>query len=169
MNIDHFLPKSQFPYLSYYFENYLPTCNHCNQSLKKNFYPKSLEKYNKMLGEKILEDVIHGIIPYNRDEILNSCKDRIVEPSYDTIESHLEFDPLSVLYATKTEIGKNTNDIFFNHTEVIHYLQAISNQVQKLIREGVSKETILETSVIPGYSFYFEVFYDFWIEMIPKN
>ena len=165
MDIDHYLPKEKFPYLSYSFENYLPSCKHCNQSLKRNFSPKSLEKYNSMLGEEILESYIPGILSYHREDVLKECEDRIIEPSYDSIESHLQFDALSILYRTKTEIGENTNKIFFHHREAINELHKISKLVRQLINEGVTKDSILEIADLMGYRFYFEAFYEYWIDL----
>ena len=68
-DVEHYLPKEQFPYLAYSFENYLCSCKHCNQSLKKTYYPKSLDSIKQSLGESILVNEIDGIIAYNKKEI----------------------------------------------------------------------------------------------------
>lgn len=169
MDIEHFLPKENFPYLSYSFENYLASCKKCNQNTKRNYYPKSLEPIKDKLGEQVLIGHIENLISYNKAEILNKTIDRIVEPGFDTVSDHLEFLPDSANYKTKTNIGKETNRMFFNHREVLDLLQKINNQVMRMIEEGSSKDAILSWSEITGYSFYIEEFYNYWSAILNPN
>jgi hypothetical protein len=48
MDVDHYLPSSEFPYLAYCWDNLLPSCKRCNQYIKSDFYPQSLA------GKKLL-------------------------------------------------------------------------------------------------------------------
>ena len=163
-DVEHYFPKEQFPYLAYSFENYLCSCKHCNQSLKKTYYPKSLDSIKQSLRESILVNEIDGIIAYNKKEILDKTTDRIIEPTFDNIEEHLEFEPLSCTYLVKnnSSIGEETYKMFFNHREVVDYLQSINKQIMKMVMEGNSKDTILDLGLICGYSFYIEKFYEYW-------
>ena len=52
--------------------------------------------------------------------------------------------------------------MFFNHREVVDYLQSINKQIMKMVMEGNSKDTILDLGLICGYSFYIEKFYEYW-------
>ena len=109
---------------------------------------------------------IDGIIAYNKKEILDKTTDRIIEPTFDNIEEHLEFEPLSCTYLIKnnSSIGEETYKMFFNHREVVDYLQSINKQIMKMVVEGNSKDTILDLGLILGYSFYVEKFYEYWTE-----
>ena len=164
-DVEHYLPKEQFPYLTYSFENYLCSCKHCNQNLKKTYYPKSLDSIKQSLGESILVNEIDGIIAYNKKEILDKTADRIIEPTFDNIEEHLEFEPFSCTYLVINNscIGEETYKMFFNHREVVEYLQVISNQVYNMVKEGNTKDTILGIGNF-GHSFYVEKFYEYWTE-----
>ncbi len=164
-DIEHYLPKEYFPYLSYYFDNYLCSCKSCNQNKKKSYFPKSLENIKEKLGDPILKDKIENIIPYNRKKILKETTDRIIEPTFDKINEHLEFEPLSCNYliVNQSNIGYETNKMFFDHREFVSRLQKISEQVLKEINSGTPKEIILQWAEILGYSFYIEKLYDFWI------
>ncbi len=165
-DIEHFLPKSIFPYLSYSEDNYLPSCTHCNQRLKRAFYSKSLEHLKDFLVDKDVKVLLVGGIEYQPRKILKEVSDRLIEPSYDLISEHLEFEPTSATYKNITEIGRLTNEMFFCHRERIEHLQRISNQIRKLILEGLSKEEILDLSKTFGYGFYFAAFYEFWSEYL---
>jgi len=167
-DIDHYLPKEAFPYLSYSFENYLCTCEHCNENVKKTYYPKSLDNIKDKLGEQILVGKIEGIIPYSKKEVLERTKDRIIEPTLDNISQHIEFDPATCNYTIKdnSNIGKETNKMFFQHREMIDILQKISEQVFNMVKNKDSKKTVLGWSKICGYSFYIEKLYDFWAEFL---
>lgn len=168
LDIEHYLPKEQFPYLSYYFENYLASCKPCNQNRKRSYYPKSLESIKDKLGESVLVGHIEGIKveAYNKHALLTNTNDRIIEPSFDNIQEHLEFSPETTNYLTKTNIGIETNRMFFNHHEVLNLLQTISLKVKADIEEGNSKESILGWGNLMGYSFYIEQFYEYWIDFL---
>jgi hypothetical protein len=156
-----------FPYLSYSFENYLCCCKHCNQSLKRTYYPKSLEDRREKLGEAILVGEIDGIIAFDKKEILEKTTDRIIEPTFDKIDEHLEFEPISGCYVEKSKIGTETNKMFFIHREFVKILQDISEVVMEQVKNGAKKEDILSWSKICGYSFYIEKFYEYWAEYFP--
>jgi len=164
LEIDHYLPSSKFPYLSYCFENYLASCHTCNSRKKRNEFPKSLLSQQDILGEAILVGQIENIVAYNKSELLPKTNDRIIEPSFDRINEHLEFDPSLGIYKTKTEIGRNTNRLFFEHREVTIHLQKLSLNVFKKIEEGSSKESILDWGNLYGESYYIESFYEYWIQ-----
>lgn len=167
-DIEHFLPKEKFPYLSYYFDNYLCSCKSCNQNKKKSYYPMSLDSKSEKLCDPILDGELENIIPYDRDAILKETTDRIIEPTFDKIEEHLEFEPASCNYQIKnnSSIGYETNKMFFDHREFVSRLQKISNQIVGEIKSGTKKEVVLAWGEILGYSFYIEKLYDFWYELL---
>ena len=72
MDIEHYLPKEKFPYLSYYFENYLASCKPCNQHKKRDFSPESLASIAKQLAEPSLIDEIAELEEYDRQQTLTN-------------------------------------------------------------------------------------------------
>jgi len=161
VEIDHYLPKSEFPYLSYCYDNYLLSCSNCNQKLKGGFFPKSLNYKN--YGEEFLINEIPNIIKYEKENLLSKINDRIIEPSFDNIKEHLEFNVLTCDYKiiNNSEIGKITNNKFFNRgfSERLH---KISDLIQGLIEKNNSKDEVMKISKLYGQSFYYEKFYEFW-------
>ncbi|MGL6130829.1 MAG: HNH endonuclease [Fusobacteriaceae bacterium] len=165
-DIDHYLPQSKFPYLSYCFDNMLPSCKKCNQDLKKTYFPLSLMD-KKNFAEEHIYSHIAGKILYRRDQVLDSTKDRIIEPTFDIPDEHLEFNPLTCEYSAKSSIGKETLRVFFNdRKDFTKKLQELSNQIFLMMNEGVSEEVILNLAKLMGYSFYCEKIYKYWKEEI---
>ena len=171
-DVEHFLPKSEFPYLSYSYLNLLASCKICNQNLKRNKYPKSLDKVRKQLGEEYLVGEIDGIeiVPFEKSNIFNKTKDRLIDPSFDNPEEHLDFDPITCEYTVKnnSSIGKETNGVFFRENkDYSESLQLLSSLIKKMLEEGSSKELILQNlSTVYGNSYHIEKIYKFWIEML---
>lgn len=165
-DIDHYLPQIKFPYLSYCFDNMLPSCKKCNQDLKKSYFPLSLGDKSNFAEEHIYTNIL-GKISYRRDEILNLTDDRIIEPTFDIPEEHIEFNPITCEYRAKSSIGKETLRIFFNdRKDFTRKLQDLSNQIFMMLNEGNSEEVILNLVKLMGYSFYCEKLYKYWKEEI---
>jgi hypothetical protein len=71
--------------------------------------------------------------------------DRLIDPTFDDPEDHLEFNPEFYFYESKTETGRITANIFFNrHKEVAEKWEKISLFIKKLVAEGISEEIIYE-------------------------
>lgn len=134
MDVEHFLPKSVFPYLSYCLENLLPSCKRCNQNYKKDFVPKDIK--DKKIIEDCMKDSETYDYIYNKEEMLNNiCREsRIIEPTFDDINNHLEFDPEFFFYRTKSNMGENTNLMFFDKPEFIEELEKMSEVVRKAVK-----------------------------------
>lgn len=170
LDVEHFLPKSKFPYLSYSYLNLLPSCKTCNQTLKRSIYPKSLEDIRETLGEAYLEGEIEGIqiIPFDKATLFNATNDRIIDPSFDNPEDHIIFNPETCEYTVinSSNIGKETKNMFFRENqEYICELQVLSSLVMKMISEGSSKDTILNNlTQSKGFTYHINIFYEFWRE-----
>lgn len=160
-DVEHFLPKNKFPYLAYCFENYLPCCKICNQTRKKNFVPASLE------GKEIVEDILQHIFPnaeiYNHIQLLQKTTDRILEPTFDNPEENLVFNAEFFCYEIKTEIGKITNRIFFDHKEVSEKWENISKHIKLLVFKTENYDEIVKSFIlIDGYEYVSLAFLDYW-------
>jgi hypothetical protein len=159
--IDHFLPKSKFPYLSYCYDNYIFSCHTCNQK-KGDFYPKILENIN--YGEKILLGEIEGIIEFNKKSILSKAIDnRLIEPTFDKIEDHLAFNVLTCEYTAKTKAGEFTKVKFFD-INFSAKMAELSDCVSNLVVIGLTIDSVLETYKVLGYSFYIKKMFYYWKE-----
>lgn len=90
-DIDHFLPKSRYPYFSMSLYNLVPVCKSCNQSLKrdKEFEFNSINPYNENLSDyfKFKVDIIKNEISI--EKLGNKLKE---------ITYHIDTFKIEVLY-----------------------------------------------------------------------
>jgi len=168
MDVDHYLPSSQFHYLAYCWENLLPSCKRCNQSSKSSFFPKSLT--GKKIIENILSDKFEHDLIYDKAYILTSITkdDRLIEPTFDNPEEHLEFNPEFFLYESKTKIGELTIRKFFSHKEVAEDWEKLSKFIQQLIINSKDEQAALDTLNFfieaKGNKFVCLMFYQYWLK-----
>jgi len=100
-DLDHFYPKSRYPFLAVTLSNLVPSCLFCNQRAKNDadFYKTSIYPPNEIFDE----------IEFDFDVYLN----KIFIKNYDKLTSnikyktHLETFLIQETYATHTEILKN--------------------------------------------------------------
>ena len=111
MDVDHYLPKEAFEYLSYCWENYLPTCKPCNQNKKRDYVPDSMKSLS--IKDSVINSLPTSYESYNDQKILAKHTKRLLKPTFDEPSDHLEFDVLSHNYKAKTEIGEETKSRFF--------------------------------------------------------
>lgn len=163
MEVDHYLPSARFPYLAYCWENMIPSCRHCNNS-KSHFTPASLE--NKKIGEHIVSDKYEFHYVYDKRRLLTEIArdDRLVDPTFDDPEEHLEFNPEFYFYEPKTETGRITAERLFNrHKEVAEKWEGISLFIKNLVSEGVSEQIIYDYIALHGYEYVCLKFYAYWL------
>ncbi len=164
MDVDHYLPSSQFPYLAYCWENFLPACGYCNQNTKAGFTPNSLQ------GKRIVEDIIADSYlydyVYDKDRLLGQIvqDDRLIEPTFDDPEEHVEFNPEFFFYTAKTPIGHITISKFFIHKEVAQRWEKISMFIRELVLEETPKEIILHYIRVHSYEYVCLKFYEYWLQ-----
>lgn len=167
MEVDHYLPSSKFPYLAYCWENFLPACGKCNLN-KLDFVPKSLT--NKKIVEDILFDKFEYDLIYGRNYILNQItkNDRLIEPSFDIPEEHLEFIPELYSYEAKTKIGEITIRSFFNHIVISEKFEELSDIAKDLVLKMSNSREILNSlkKIIKsfGYEYVFLKYYEYWLQ-----
>lgn len=164
MDVEHFLPKCEFPYLAYCIDNLLPSCKVCNQNYKGNFIPIEI-KSKKIIEKCVMNSQEYDYI-YNKEQVLNELcsQTRIIEPTFDIISEHLEFDPEFFLYTTKSNIGKETNKMFFDKSEFIELLEKMSNVVKYIVKgNGSNNDEIINALIeLEGYEVYYRRFYEYW-------
>ncbi len=163
MDVDHYLPSSRFPYLAYCWENLLPACKYCNQIAKGNYSPPSLTALK--IGEDIVCDGVLADVPYNKTRILDeiASQDRLIDPTHDNPEDHLEFNPEFYCYEVKSEIGRITNEHFFHHKEVAGDWEKLSALIKRFVQDNAAEA--LEFYIdLHGQEFICREFYHYWLE-----
>jgi uncharacterized protein (TIGR02646 family) len=164
MDVDHYLPSSKYPYIAYCFNNYLPSCKMCNQTIKKDFVPNALK--DKSVVESIVSNSYSYDFIYDKKNLLdNVCKNhRLIDPSYDNPEDHLVFNTEFYFYDYKTPIGKVTADMFFNkRKEVAENYEKVSLFIKDLVAADLGKEKILDFINLYGYEYVCLKFYEYWV------
>ncbi|MEK4698593.1 HNH endonuclease [Solibacillus sp. FSL R7-0668] len=163
LDVDHYLPSSEFPYLAYCWENYLPSCKRCNQALKRDYVPPALK------GKQIIESCMAATLKY--DYVYNASQlyklsnlERLINPAFDIIEDHLEFSPEFFYYKAKTKIGEKTNEIFFEDIQSQRFLEKISILVKGLVAQGVNWSSIQDLIDTYGSSYYYKKYWEYWMD-----
>ena len=162
MDIDHYLPKEHFGYLAYSWINYLPSCKKCNQSVKQSFTPKSI-KGKKIIDLVLQEEFEYDYIFDDSYTVHQITQDRLIDPSYDNPEDHLEFNPEFFFYEAKTRIGELTNNKFFAHKEVAEKYEEISNHIKDLVFYNNPKKVVTDFLSLHGFEYVGLKFYEYWL------
>ncbi|KHD08393.1 hypothetical protein PN36_13355 [Candidatus Thiomargarita nelsonii] len=168
MDVDHFLPSSQFPYLAYCWDNLLPSCKRCNQNSKSSFFPKSLT--GTKIVENILSEKFQYDLIYDKAHILKfiAKNDRLIEPTFDNPEEHLEFNPEFYFYESKTKIGDFTIRQFFSQKEVAEDWEGLSKFIKSLIVNSQDEQAALNMVKsyiqLQGKEYVCLKFYQYWLK-----
>jgi len=100
-DIDHFYPKSRYPFLAVTLSNLVPSCLFCNQRAKndEDFYKASIYP-----PHKIFDDIEFDYDVYLNKIYIKNYKKLISNKKY---KMHLDTFLIQETYATHTEILKN--------------------------------------------------------------
>ena len=161
--VDHFLPKKLFKYLSLCWENLILLCGNCNNK-KWKFSPKSLD--GKTFVENFMETPQGGEV-FDKNIIFSNCFDRLIDPSFDYPPDHIRFDPASRQFESSTPIGKLTVEhIFSRIKEFDKHLKKLSDEMKDVAENEPHPEQMRDHYInIDGYSFFRREFYRYWLEM----
>lgn len=168
MDVDHFLPKSAFPYIAYCWENLLPSCKPCNQSLKQEYVPDALK--DRVIVEEILREEMVWDNIYDKSFLLKEIAghSRLIDPTFDNPEDHLAFNPEFYFYESRTEIGNVTAKRLFNRRKATaENWEQISRFVKKIVmicEEPEEAREIVSAYVdLSGYEYVSHQFCDYWL------
>jgi len=100
-DIDHFFPKSRYPFLSVCLSNLIPSCLFCNQRAKndEDFYQSSVYP-----PEKIFDEIEFDYDVYLNKIYIKNYNYLMSKPEY---EMHLNTFLIQETYATHTEVLKS--------------------------------------------------------------
>ena len=177
LEVEHFLPSSEFPFIAYCWENYLPSCSTCNSRFKTTFVPEVLK--TKIIVESIIVDKVNGKLIdgicsddqkfdyiYDRNLILGNItkEGRILDCTYDKVDEHLIFRPELHSYEVvrDSSIGTITKGKLFRHSSVEERFRKISKIVRNVIKRGDDFSSLEDFIELDGYDFYYIKYYEFW-------
>lgn len=161
--VDHFLPQAEFPWLSYCWDNLLPTCPGCN-SRKRAFVPLPLPQ--AMLVDPVLAAERPGAQPFRKAELLPTLGDRLVDPSFDDPAEHLRFIPEVPAWEGTTRIGQRTvQRLFVDKSHAIHW-QQLSETVCVLLKHRSPDEVVEAIVTLSGCPTVFRACVAYWREML---
>ena len=100
-DLDHFYPKSKYPFLAVTLSNLIPSCLFCNQRAKNatDFYKTSIYPPNK-----IFDDIKFDFDPYSGKIFIENYYDLISKIEYKT---HLDTFLIQEVYASHKEVLDN--------------------------------------------------------------
>ncbi len=165
--VDHFLPKKRFKFLSLAWENMILLCGDCNLR-KSNFSPKSLE------GKTFIEDFMKGSekVPsdaevFDKNQVFHDCNDRLIDPSFDNSSEHIRFDPASRQFECLTLLGRSMISNFFNRVRRFDEdLKKLSDEIKEVVESELQPEQVVDRHIkIAGHSFFRREFYRYWSEV----
>lgn len=165
-HVEHYLPKSEFREIAYAWLNFLPSCEPCNNRRKKTFVPLSLK------GKRIVDAVLHNPLETPPPDFVfdghyhvhRAINDRLIDPSFDNPDEHLEFDVLSSEYLPKTEIGRITNEQMFSDDEPRRAWSELIEEIRDFVKFGMPYEKIERFIKKYGYEYIGWEAYQYWSE-----
>lgn len=161
MQVDHILPKEAFPFVAYAWENLLPTCDACNRR-KLAFVPPSL--IGKTVVEPCLEgSMAHDIVFRKPHVFLEIARDdRLVDPSFDNPDEHIDVLMDIPTYRPKSSIGEITYKRFFRHPEVTCRLAKVREAARVVIEAELGPEGLSAMAMVSSHPSLFYRFVEYW-------
>jgi uncharacterized protein (TIGR02646 family) len=161
LQVDHFLPKEHFPLLAYAWENLLPSCDACNRR-KLDFVPERLR--NKAIVEPCLEAHHPHDHVFDKEQLFRviASDQRLIDPTFDEPEDHLEILTDIPDYRPKSPIGQVTYKRLLARREILEHLAKIKRAARVSI-EGTCPDEVLEDFArVCGYPSVFRRFVAYW-------
>ncbi|MGL5903411.1 MAG: hypothetical protein ACRCZO_12065 [Cetobacterium sp.] len=165
-DLDHFYPKSEFPFLGLSLYNFIPSCQICNSRFKLNkdvynselviIYPykESFEKYNvkfKLSSEETIKKILNQNIDFY---VEFNIPDSLEEKRMARVNSSISMFGLDLVY--KVSHNKYIKDMLKNIEEYPDvYLEDISKMLSKDSDIDICKEK-LEKILLQPYKFKYE-------------
>jgi uncharacterized protein (TIGR02646 family) len=169
MELDHYLPQAQFKKVAYSWLNFLPSCGACNRRRKMTFVPDSLQ------NKHIIDGLLHNpatepppdFVFDDHYHVHHATPDRLIDPSFDDPDEHLEFDAISCEYAHKTEIGRITIEKLFKDKdgEPQGQWSDWADHIRELVELGMSEERFTQFIRGQNYEYVGWKAYQYWSEM----
>lgn len=163
-HVEHFLPRQEFPWLCYCWENLLPACAGCNHAKRRWQLPDALK--NRTLIDPVLADSMSGE-PYDPVAVLSAVEDRLVEPSIDDPIKHLEFQPADCTWHPHTPAGRTTINKLFADRTYNERMQSISVLANEYVNGKISEPAVHAMLALNGHDTIFALLVDYWRSFTP--
>jgi len=144
--IEHYRPKSLYPWLEHEWSNLLLICSDCNLA-KKDSFPLN--------GKQIKEKQIDKNVDKANSALLLSELPVIIHPEVDTPENHFYFDKNGIIYGNTGRGQKNIYILGLNRQDLIDKRKSIIDSVKKeldKINEANITEKQLEELLINAFT-----------------
>jgi uncharacterized protein (TIGR02646 family) len=162
MQVDHILPKEEFPLLAYAWENLLPSCDACNRR-KKSYVPPSLQ--GKRVVERCLaEEHAHDFVldkPHLFGELARP--ERLIDPSFDDPASHIELLFDFATYRPKDRMGQITHTRLLRHPEIDERLAKIREAARVVVETPLTDAQLTAFAIASSHPSLFRVFAAYWL------
>lgn len=161
MQVDHFLPKEEFPLIAYAWENLLPSCDTCNRR-KFQLTPESLK--NKRIVERCLLEQHADAIAFDKAHLFREVArdDRLVDPSFDDPAEHLEIVMDIPVYRPKTPIGDLTYTRLLHHREIASRLAKTREAARVAVEVELSPQDLAAFAATSSHPSIFWRFVAYW-------
>lgn len=152
--IDHFYPKSKYPYLSLSFYNLIPSCSSCNRSksskpsfLSNNFHPYSNDSVGHHFEFHTDPLDIAKLYINGNNHFKIHTRITVPDPLKEKVQRHLDDYSISELYARHNDIVEE-----LAWKKYIYTYRYKKNLIEKYF-EGLFKDSAdLERFIIGNYS-----------------
>lgn len=164
--VDHWLPKAQFPLVVYHWENLLPACPACNRR-KGAVVPPGL--HDQQVVDPLLRPLYPGARPFIKGELLPLLSDRLLDPSHDDPAEHLEFIPAALSFRGLTDAGTFTVRHLFSEKDDAKRWARLNELVLGLVQAGVD-DSVVELFVrFHGQGTVIRALCAYWRELLPRG
>jgi hypothetical protein len=158
LEVEHYLPQEHFPWLRYCWANLLPACGPCNGA-KLTWHPEALA--GRVFIDPCLQGVCDGEL-YVPAAVLAKIDDRLLEPTLDDPQVHLEFSPPNGTWLARTHVGDRTLRKLFSDRSYVNHIQKLSEIVRGLVRDKVSEETLRLYLDLHGHETVVRALLEYW-------
>ena len=160
MQVDHILPKEEFPFLAYAWENLLPSCDACNRR-KKAYAPPSLQK-KRIIERCLADDQAHDHV-FDKPRLFGELvpTERLIDPSFDDPAAHIEllFDFGS--YRPKDRMGEITYERLLRHLD--ERLAKIREAARVVVETTLTDAQLADFAAVTSHPSLFRLFAAYWI------
>lgn len=164
--VDHWLPKKQFPLLAYCWENLLPSCPGCNRR-KDAVAPPALRE--QPVVDPLLQAAHPGARPFIKSDLLPQLAERLVDPSHDDPAAHLEFSPAALKFIGITDAGKFTARHLFSEKDDAKRWARLNELVIGLVQKDVDDAVVELIIGCTGQGTVIRALCAYWRELLPRG
>lgn len=162
-HVEHYLPRKEFPWLQYCWENLLPSCSDCNHA-------KRTVRVTARTSGTWIDPVLVGHQegePYEPVTALATIEDRLIEPSVDDPDVHLRFQPADCTWHDRSPVGYRTIEKLFSDRSYNERIQGISDLARDRAFGTASEELARTMLGLLGHETLYATLLAYWRSFTP--